>query len=77
MALTLVLSVGLDPELLDTRNLVLQSAGYTVVAAFSPERPLIAYGKGTSTLSSCVSPFQQRTKTTWSSGFECPAGGSL
>lgn len=36
MALTLVLSVGLDPELLITRNLVLQSAGYTVVAAFSP-----------------------------------------
>lgn len=36
MALTLVLSVSLDPELLDTRNLVLQSAGYTVVAAFSP-----------------------------------------
>lgn len=35
MALTLVLSVGLDPELLGTRNLVLQSAGYTVVAAFS------------------------------------------
>lgn len=35
MALTLVLSVGLDPELLNTRNLVLQSAGYSVVRAFS------------------------------------------
>ena len=37
MALTLVLSVGLDPELLGTRKLVLQSAGYTVVAAFSAQ----------------------------------------
>jgi DNA-binding response OmpR family regulator len=35
MASTLVLSVGLDHELLDTRNLVLQSAGYTVVSARS------------------------------------------
>jgi DNA-binding response OmpR family regulator len=35
MALTLVLSVGLDSKLLDTRKLVLQSAGYTVVRAFS------------------------------------------
>lgn len=35
MALTLVLSIGLDSELLSTRNLVLQSAGYTVVAAIS------------------------------------------
>jgi CheY-like chemotaxis protein len=30
-----VLSVGLDPDLLSTRNLVLQSAGYTVVPAYS------------------------------------------
>jgi CheY-like chemotaxis protein len=35
MTLTFVLSVGLDRELLGTRNLVLQSAGYTVVAAYS------------------------------------------
>lgn len=35
MPLTLVLSVSLDAALLSTRNLVLQSAGYTVVAAFS------------------------------------------
>lgn len=35
MALTLVLSVGLDPELLGTRNLVLQTAGYTTVRAYS------------------------------------------
>ena len=37
MALTLVLSVGLDPKLLNTRNLVLQSAGYSVVRAYSLE----------------------------------------
>ncbi len=35
MASTLVLSVGLDPHLLGTRNLVLQFAGYAVVPAFS------------------------------------------
>jgi len=35
MALTLILSIGLDAELLTTRNLVLQSAGYTVIPAFS------------------------------------------
>lgn len=35
MALTLVLSVGLDAELLSTRNFVLQSAGYFVVPAYS------------------------------------------
>jgi DNA-binding response OmpR family regulator len=35
MALTAVLSVGLDPDLLKTRNLVLHSAGYTVVPAHS------------------------------------------
>lgn len=35
MALTLVLSIGLDVELLSTRNLVLQSAGYLVVPAYS------------------------------------------
>lgn len=35
MALTLVLSVGLDSELSGIRNRVLQSAGYTVVRAFS------------------------------------------
>lgn len=35
MALTAVLSVGLDPGLLRARNLVLQSAGYIVVSAYS------------------------------------------
>lgn len=35
MALTLVLSVGLDAELLGVRNFVLQSQGYYVVPAYS------------------------------------------
>lgn len=35
MSLTLVLSVGSDPLLLESRNLLLQFAGYTVVAASS------------------------------------------
>lgn len=35
MALTLVLSIGLDAELLSIRNSVLKSAGYFVVPAYS------------------------------------------
>ena len=35
MELTLILSFGLDPELLRARNLLLQSEGYTVVSASS------------------------------------------
>lgn len=46
MALTLVLSVGLDPELLGTRNLVLQSAGYTVVAAYSIKEAIHRFQEG-------------------------------
>lgn len=37
---TLVLSIGLDAELLSTRNLVLQSAGYIVVPALSLKEAL-------------------------------------
>jgi DNA-binding response OmpR family regulator len=35
MALNVVLSVGLDRALLNSRNLILHSAGYTVVSAYS------------------------------------------
>jgi DNA-binding response OmpR family regulator len=35
MALTLVLSAGLDAELFSTRNFILQAAGYYVVPAYS------------------------------------------
>ncbi len=35
MALTVVLSVGRDPDLMVTRNLVLQSAGYLVIPGYS------------------------------------------
>jgi hypothetical protein len=35
MVLTLILSIGLNAELLSTRNFVLQSAGYFVVPAYS------------------------------------------
>jgi CheY-like chemotaxis protein len=35
MALTVVLSVGMDTDLLSSRNLVLQSVGYSVVSAHS------------------------------------------
>lgn len=46
MALTDILSVGLDPELLGTRNLVLQSAGYTVVSANSIKEALDRFRAG-------------------------------
>lgn len=46
MALTVVLSVGFDPELLATRNLVLQSAGYTVVAAYSIDEAIKSFHEG-------------------------------
>ena len=46
MAITLVLSIGLDVELLSTRNLVLQSAGYAVVPAFSIEEAVACFTDG-------------------------------
>lgn len=46
MALTLVLSIGLDAELLSTRNLVLRSAGYTVVAAISLKEAIDRFQDG-------------------------------
>lgn len=46
MALTLVLSIGLDAELLSTRNLVLRSAGYTVVAALSLKEAIDRFQEG-------------------------------
>jgi CheY-like chemotaxis protein len=45
MPLTLVLSVGLDPALLATRNLVLQSAGY-IVASVASVREAVDRFKG-------------------------------
>lgn len=46
MALTLVLSVGLDPQLLETRNMVLQSAGYTLVSAHSIQEAVERFPQG-------------------------------
>jgi DNA-binding response OmpR family regulator len=46
MALTLVLSVGRDPELLGTRNLVLHSAGYIVVSAASIKEAVDRFADG-------------------------------
>jgi len=43
MAMPLVLSIGLDVELLITRNLVLQYAGFTVVPAFSIEEAVACF----------------------------------
>jgi DNA-binding response OmpR family regulator len=43
MALTVVLSVGLDPSLLRARNLVLQSAGYRVVSAHSVQEAVVQF----------------------------------
>jgi len=46
MALTVVLSVGLDPQLLETRNLVLQSAGYIFVSAYSIKEAVERFQQG-------------------------------
>ncbi len=46
MALTVVLSVGLDPHLLDSRSLVLQSAGYLVVTADSIKQAVDRFEEG-------------------------------
>lgn len=46
MALTVVLSVGLDPGLLGTRNLILQSAGYIVVSAYSIREAVDRFQEG-------------------------------
>ena len=46
MALTLILSVGLDSDLLGSRNLVLQSAGYTVVSAHSVKEAVQRFQAG-------------------------------
>ena len=46
MALTVVLSSGVDADLLVTRNLVLQSAGYAVVPAFSIKEAIDCFQEG-------------------------------
>ena len=46
MALTVVLSVGLDSELLGSRSLVLQSAGYIVVSAYSIKEAVDRFQEG-------------------------------
>lgn len=46
MATTLVLSVGNDPSLAAIRNLVLQSAGYRVVPAWSGEEAVRCFLAG-------------------------------
>ena len=46
MALTLVLSVGLDPELLSTRSFILQAAGYIVVSAYSIKAAVNRFQEG-------------------------------
>lgn len=46
MALTLVLSVGQEPDLMGTRSLVLQSAGYVVVSAYSMKEAVDRFQEG-------------------------------
>jgi CheY-like chemotaxis protein len=44
--LTLILSAGLDPQLLSTRNLALQAAGYIVVSAYSVKEAAYRFREG-------------------------------
>ena len=46
MSLTLLFSVGLDPSSLNDRNLVLESAGYSVVSAFSLKEAVSCFHDG-------------------------------
>lgn len=46
MSQTLVLSVSLDPMILETRNLLLQSAGYIVVSAVSVKETVHLFRDG-------------------------------
>ena len=46
MPLTMVLAVGLDPSLLETRSLVLQSAGYIVESALSVKEAVDRFQSG-------------------------------
>ena len=46
MPLTIVLAVGLDPSLLETRSLVLQSAGYMVESASSVKEAVDRFQSG-------------------------------
>jgi DNA-binding response OmpR family regulator len=67
MALTVVLSVGLDPDLLRTRSLVLQSAGYMVVSAYSVKEAVDQFQAGDFDLVLlCQSiPTKERDGLTW------------
>jgi CheY-like chemotaxis protein len=67
MALTVVLSVGLDSNLLRTRNLVLHSAGYTVVSAHSVKEAVDQFQAGDFDLVLlCQSlPARERDGLTW------------
>jgi DNA-binding response OmpR family regulator len=67
MALTVVLSIGLDPDLLRTRNLVLHSAGYTVVSAYSVKEAAVRFQAGDFDLVLlCQSlPARERDGLTW------------
>lgn len=67
MALTVVLSVGLDPDLLKTRNLVLHSAGYTVASACSIQEAIHRFQAGDFDLVLlCQSlPAKERDGLTW------------
>ena len=46
MPQTVILSVGLDPQLLGSRNLVLQSAGYIAVPAYSTREAVDCFQNG-------------------------------
>ena len=46
MSLTIVLSIGFDPSLLETRSLVLQSAGYMVESASSLKEAVNRFQSG-------------------------------
>jgi hypothetical protein len=59
---TLVLAVGRDPVLLETRSQVLQAAGYTVIPELSLKKGWPDSLREILTLFSCVTPLPPETE---------------
>jgi hypothetical protein len=72
MALTLILSIGQDAELLSIRNFVLQSAGYFVVPAYSLKEAADHFAGGDFDLVLLCQSIPIKDKDRLISTFPCP-----
>ena len=65
MSLTIVLSIGFDPSLLETRSLVLQSAGYMVESASSLKEAVNRFQSGDFDLVLLCRSVPRKDRRTW------------